>query len=73
VNVTLRKKITLMALFSGAAFVIMAAIIRAVTILKVSRDPFLAHYSVQSSYAPVSSSPSILLTHFFLLCIPVRA
>ncbi|KAE8154985.1 hypothetical protein BDV25DRAFT_146805 [Aspergillus avenaceus] len=33
VNIGIRRKITLMALFSGAAFVIMAAIIRAVTIL----------------------------------------
>lgn len=32
----MRKRITLMALFSGAGFVIMAGIIRAVTILKVS-------------------------------------
>lgn len=36
VNISIRKRITLMALFSGAAFVIMASIIRAVTILKVS-------------------------------------
>ncbi|QSS52426.1 hypothetical protein I7I53_08053 [Histoplasma capsulatum var. duboisii H88] len=33
VNISLRKKLTLMALFSGAAFVMVAAIIRAVTIL----------------------------------------
>ncbi|KAF5855508.1 hypothetical protein ETB97_009085 [Aspergillus alliaceus] len=33
VNIGIRRKITLMALFSGAAFVMMAAIIRAVTIM----------------------------------------
>ncbi|OJD19910.1 hypothetical protein AJ78_00104 [Emergomyces pasteurianus Ep9510] len=33
VNISLRKKITLMGLFSGAAFIMVAAIIRAVTIL----------------------------------------
>ena len=36
VNVSLRRRITLMLLFSGAAFVIMAGIIRAVVILTVS-------------------------------------
>lgn len=36
VNISVRKRLSLMALFSGAAFVIMASIIRAVTIVKVS-------------------------------------
>lgn len=35
VNIGLRRKLTLMGLFSGVAFVIMASIIRAVTILTV--------------------------------------
>ncbi|KAJ9314485.1 hypothetical protein DTO271D3_5223 [Paecilomyces variotii] len=34
VNISVRKRVSLMALFSGAAFVIMASIIRAVTIVK---------------------------------------
>jgi hypothetical protein len=36
VNIGLKRKIPLMALFSGAAFVIIAGIIRAVTISDVS-------------------------------------
>lgn len=39
VNIGLRRKIPLLGVFSGAAFVIMASIIRAVTILKVRRKP----------------------------------
>ncbi|BCR88783.1 uncharacterized protein ACHE_41347A [Aspergillus chevalieri] len=38
VNIGLRRKITLMGLFSGAAFVIMASIIRAVVILTAGPD-----------------------------------
>ncbi|KAL1968059.1 hypothetical protein VTN77DRAFT_2189 [Rasamsonia byssochlamydoides] len=38
VNISIRKKITLMTLFSGAAFVMMAGIIRAVTILTSGAD-----------------------------------
>lgn len=36
VNISLKRKVPLMALFSGAAFVITASIIRAVTIMSVS-------------------------------------
>lgn len=36
VNISLKRKIPLMALFSGAAFVITASIIRGVTIMSVS-------------------------------------
>ncbi|KAJ0424979.1 hypothetical protein BJY00DRAFT_308867 [Aspergillus carlsbadensis] len=38
VRIGIRRKVTLMALFSGAVFVIMAAIIRAVTILTAGAD-----------------------------------
>lgn len=38
VNIGLRRKLTLMGLFSGAAFVIMASIIRAVVIITVGPD-----------------------------------
>lgn len=40
VNITLRRKLTLMLLFSGAIFIILAGTIRAVTILTV-RLPIL--------------------------------
>jgi hypothetical protein len=36
VNITLRRKLTLMLLFSGAVFIMLAGTIRAVTILTVS-------------------------------------
>lgn len=36
VNISLKRKIPLLALFSGAAFVITASIIRGVTIMSVS-------------------------------------
>lgn len=42
VNISLKRKIPLMALFSGAAFVITASIIRAVTIMSVSAVPKFA-------------------------------
>lgn len=47
VNISLKRKLPLMALFSGAAFVIAAAIIRAVTISTVSfpADKTICHTS----------------------------
>ena len=39
VNISLRRRLTLMVLFSGAAFIMMASIIRAVVISTVSPRP----------------------------------
>ena len=41
VNISLRRRLTLMVLFSGAAFIMMAGIIRAVVISTVSSQPTL--------------------------------
>jgi hypothetical protein len=44
VNISLCRKLTLMVLFSGAIFVIMAAIIRAVVILSVRHRSIAGDY-----------------------------